>query len=94
MVLVRGYLSKGNDEHTLVMVAINSVTMLLLVGFRRGFLLAVGKLPVPWQALLLSIGVCVALPLVTGYGSRKGIIAVRGETWCRDAGPVSTGGAC
>ena len=33
MVLVWGYLSKGNDGHTLVMVAINSLTMLVLFGF-------------------------------------------------------------
>ncbi|NQT02915.1 MAG: arsenical-resistance protein, partial [Planctomycetes bacterium] len=32
MVLVWGYLAKGNDGHTLVMVAINSLTMLLLYG--------------------------------------------------------------
>ncbi len=84
MVLVWGYLSKGNDGHTLVMVAINSLTMLLLFGFLGGFLLGVGKLPVPWQALLLSIGVYVALPLVTGYISRKWIIAAKGETWFRE----------
>ncbi len=84
MVLVWGYLSKGNDGHTLVMVAINSLTMLLLFGFLGGFLLGVGKLPVPWQALLLSIGVYVALPLVCGYVSRRWIIAAKGETWFRE----------
>ena len=84
MVLVWGYLSRGNDGHTLVMVAINSLTMLLLYGLLGGFLLGVGKLPVPWQALLLSIGVYVALPLVAGYFSRRWIIAVRGETWFRE----------
>lgn len=84
MVLVWGYLSKGNDGHTLVMVAINSLTMLLLFGFLGGFLLGVGKLPVPWQALLLSIGVYVALPLVCGYASRRWIIAAKGETWFRE----------
>jgi len=83
MVLVWGYLSKGNDGHTLVMVAINSLTMLLLYGLLGGFLLGVGKLPVPWQALLLSIGVYVALPLVAGYLSRRWIIAARGEAWFR-----------
>ena len=81
MVLVWGYLAKGNDGHTLVMVAINSLTMLLLYGPLGGFLLGVGRLPVPWQALLLSIGIYVALPLVTGYFSRKWIIAVKGELW-------------
>ncbi|UCD78722.1 MAG: arsenical-resistance protein [Desulfobacterales bacterium] len=63
MVLVWGYLSRGNDGLTLVMVAINSLTMLLLYGVLGGFLLGVGRLPVPWQALLLSIGIYVALPL-------------------------------
>ena len=84
MVLVWGYLSKGNDGHTLVMVAINSLTMLVLFGVLGGFLLGVGQLPVPWQALLLSIGVYVALPLAAGYVSRKWIIAAKGEQWFAD----------
>ena len=84
MVLVWGYLSEGNDGHTLVMVAINSLTMLVLFGFLGGFLLGVGKLPVPWEALLLSISIYVALPLVAGYLSRKWIIAAKGEEWFRE----------
>ncbi len=84
MVLVWGYLARGNDGHTLVMVAINSLVMLALFGLLGGFLLGVGKLPVPWQALLLSISIYVALPLVAGYWSRKWIIAHKGEQWFRD----------
>jgi ACR3 family arsenite transporter len=63
------------------MVAINSLTMLFLYGPLGGFLLGVGKLPVPWQALLLSITIYVALPLVAGYLSRKLIVRVKGEEW-------------
>jgi ACR3 family arsenite transporter len=37
MVLVWGYLAKGNDGHTLVMVAINSLTMLVLYGPLGGY---------------------------------------------------------
>ncbi len=81
MVLVWGFLARGNDGLTLVMVAINSLTMLVLYGILGGFLLGVGRLPVPWQALLLSILVYVALPLVAGYFSRKWIISSKGETW-------------
>ncbi|MHC4691319.1 MAG: ACR3 family arsenite efflux transporter [Planctomycetota bacterium] len=81
MVLVWGYLAKGNDGHTLVMVAINSLTMLLLYGPLGGLLLGMGRLPVPWQALLLSIAIYVALPLVAGYFSRKLIIATKGQEW-------------
>jgi ACR3 family arsenite transporter len=84
MVLVWGYLSRGNDGLTLVMVAINSLTMLLLYGVLGGFLLGVGRLPVPWQALLLSIGIYVALPLVAGYLSRRWIIAAKGEKWFKE----------
>ncbi|HOK05118.1 MAG TPA: hypothetical protein PLN24_07695, partial [Victivallales bacterium] len=46
MVLVWGYLARGNDGLTLVMVAINSLTMLVLYGPLGGFLLGVGRLPV------------------------------------------------
>ena len=81
MVLVWGYLARGNDGHTLVMVAINSLAMLLLYGVLGGFLLGVGRLPVPWQALLLSIGIYVALPLVAGFFSRRWILAARGREW-------------
>ncbi|HEG42853.1 MAG TPA: ACR3 family arsenite efflux transporter [Phycisphaerales bacterium] len=84
MVLVWGHLAKGNAGHTLVMVAINSLAMLLLYGPLGGFLLGVGKLPVPWQALLLSIGVYVALPLLAGFISRKWILARKGETWFKE----------
>lgn len=81
MVLVWGYLARGNDGLTLVMVAINSLTMLVLYGVLGGFLLGVGKLPIPWQALLLSVGVYVALPLGAGYLSRIWIIHTKGEAW-------------
>ena len=84
MVLVWGYLARGNDGLTLIMVAINSLTMLLLYGVLGGFLLGVGKLPVPWEALLLSIVIYVALPLASGYFSRKWIIKVKGEVWFKE----------
>ncbi|NLI98544.1 ACR3 family arsenite efflux transporter [bacterium] len=81
MVLVWGYLARGNDGHTLVMVAINSLSMLVLYGPLGGLLLGVGRLPVPWQALLLSIGIYVALPLIAGYFSRRWIIKAKGIDW-------------
>jgi len=81
MVLMWGYLSKGNQGLTLVMVAINSLTMLVLYGVLGKWLLGLNQMPVPWQALLLSIAIYVALPLVAGYFSRRWIIRVKGEQW-------------
>ena len=81
MVLVWSHLARGNQGHTLVMVAVNSLTMLFLYGLLGGWLLGVNRMPVPWQALLLSVAVYVALPLAAGYGSRRWILKGKGRQW-------------
>ena len=84
MVLVWGYLARGNDGHTLVMVAINSLTMLFLYAPLGSWLLGVNSMPIPWATILLSVGVYVALPLAAGYFSRKWIIKKKGVEWFRE----------
>ena len=81
MVLMWGYLAKGNDGHTLVMVAINSLTMLFLYAPLGGFLLRVNRMPIPWITILLSVFIYVALPLVAGYFTRKKILQAKGREW-------------
>ncbi len=81
MVLVWNYLARGNDGLTLVMVAINSLTMLLLYGVLGAFLLGLNAMPVPWETLLLSVGVYVALPLLAGYATRAWILRAKGLAW-------------
>lgn len=81
MVLMWSYLAKGNDGLTLIMVAINSLTMLVLYAPLGGFLLGVNAMPIPWQTILLSVMIYVALPLIAGYFSRKWIIKSQGLEW-------------
>ncbi len=81
MVLVWSYLSKGNMGHTLVMVAINSLTMLVLYAPLAAFLLGVTSIPVPWETMALSIGIYVGLPLAAGYVSRNQILKQKGTEW-------------
>ena len=81
MVLMWSYLAKGNDGLTLVMVALNSLTMLVLYAPLGGFLLGVNAMPIPWQTILLSVVIYVALPLIAGYLSRKWIVKFRGDEW-------------
>ncbi|MBT4292841.1 ACR3 family arsenite efflux transporter [bacterium] len=81
MVLMWGYLAKGNDGLTLVMVAINSLMMLLLYGPLGSLLLNVNSMPVPWQTMLFSVSIYVALPLIAGSLSRKWIISYKGIDW-------------
>jgi len=84
MVLMWGHLSKGNDGLTLVMVAINSLMMLFLYGPLGSLLLNVNSMPVPWETMVLSVSIYVALPLVAGYFSRKLIISHKGIAWFND----------
>lgn len=81
MVLMWSYLAKGNGSLTLVMVAINSLMMLFLYGPLGGLLLNVNSMHVPWETMLLSVSIYVALPLITGYLSRKWIIKYKGMEW-------------
>lgn len=81
MVLMWSYLAKGNDGLTLVMVAINSLTMLVLYAPLGGFLLGVNAMPIPWQTILFSVAIYVALPLVTGYFTRNWVIKYKGLDW-------------
>jgi len=95
MVLMWSYLARGNDGLTLVMVAINSLTMLFLYAPLGGFLLGINAMPIPWQTILLSVGIYVALPLIAGYFSRKWIIQSKGLNWFNEKfihflTPVST----
>ncbi len=81
MVLVWGFLAKGNPGLTLILVAVNSLLMLVLYGTLGGWLLGINQMPVPWEALLLSVSIYVALPLVAGYLSRKWIMKAKGQDW-------------
>lgn len=81
MVLMWGYLAYGNQGHTLVMVAINSLAMLLLYAPLGRWLLQANDLTVPWQTMVLSVLVYVGLPLVAGIGSRYWILKTRGQAW-------------
>ncbi|NQT29239.1 MAG: ACR3 family arsenite efflux transporter [Candidatus Saganbacteria bacterium] len=81
MVLIWGHLARGNDGLTLVMVAINSLTMLVLYAPLGSWLLGINHMPIPWQTITLSVLVYVGLPLLLGYYSRKWIIAKKGFRW-------------
>lgn len=81
MVLMWGYLSYGNQGHTLVMVAVNSLTMLFLYAPLGKWLLSANDLTVPWQTIMLSVLIYVGLPLLAGVYSRYWIFKHKGREW-------------
>ena len=81
MVLMWSYLAKANNELTLVMSAINSLTMLFFFAPLAGLLLGGVGMIIPWQTILFSVLIYVALPLVCGYFSRRYILNTKGLDW-------------
>ncbi|HYX15865.1 MAG TPA: ACR3 family arsenite efflux transporter [Nostoc sp.] len=81
MVLLWGYLSYGNQGHTLIMVAVNSLAMLFLYAPLGRWLLAANDLSVPWQTIVLSVVIYVGFPLVAGMYSRYWIFKYKGTEW-------------
>jgi arsenite transporter len=81
MVLMWGYLCYGNQGHTLVMVAVNSLAMLFLYAPLGRWLLAANDLTVPWETIVLSVLMYVGLPLIAGMYSRYWIFKHKGREW-------------
>ncbi len=79
MVLVWGYLSKGNMGHVVVMVAINSLSMVFLYGPLAVLLLPVADVPVPLARVAFGVLVYVGLPLIIGHLTRKSLLERKGE---------------
>ncbi len=81
MVLMWGYLSFGNQGLTLVMVAVNSLTMLFIYAPLGRWLLSASDLSVPWATIVLSVLIYVGLPLLCGVYSRHWILKHKGLEW-------------
>jgi len=94
MVFVWSYLTDGDPAYTLVQVSINDLIMLVAFAPIVAFLLGLSDVIVPWDTLLLSVGLYIVIPLVAGALSRIWIIRAKGEEWFDDVflerlGPVT-----
>ncbi|MFC1859988.1 ACR3 family arsenite efflux transporter [Chloroflexota bacterium] len=81
MVLVWSYLARGNMGHTLVMTAINSLSMVVLYAPLAVLLLGISRISVPWDTIALSVAIYIVTPLIAGYFTRKWTIQKKGIEW-------------
>ncbi|MGQ9787691.1 MAG: ACR3 family arsenite efflux transporter [Candidatus Hadarchaeaceae archaeon] len=81
MVLMWSYLAKANVAHTLVMTAINSLSMVILYAPLATFLLGISGIIVPWATIALTVTIYIVTPLVAGYYTRKTAIERKGLDW-------------
>ena len=79
MVFVWSNLTRGDATYTLVQVSVNDVIMVFAFAPIVAFLLGVTDIVVPWDTLILSIGLYVALPLIAGYLTRAKLVRTGGE---------------
>ncbi|WP_193368438.1 ACR3 family arsenite efflux transporter [Pelagibius marinus] len=71
MVFVWSQLTRGDATYTLVQVSLNDVIMVFAFAPIVAFLLGVTDIDVPWQTLLLSVGLYVVIPLIAGILTRR-----------------------
>ena len=82
MVFVWSQLTRGDATYTLVQVSLNDIIMVFAFAPIVALLLGVTDIVVPWQTLILSVGLYVVIPLIAGAITRKLLVmrAKRGET--------------
>jgi ACR3 family arsenite transporter len=71
MVFVWSQLTQGDESYTLLQVSVNDVVMVFAFAPIVAFLLGVTDIQVPWETLLMSVILFVALPLAAGIWTRK-----------------------
>ena len=91
MVLVWSYLAKGNMAHTLVMTALNSLTMVVLYAPLAIFLLGISGIIIPLKTIALAVVIYICTPLVFGWLTRKRVIETKGVVWFEEILAQSSG---
>jgi len=79
MVFVWSQLTKGDPAYTLAQVGVNDAVMVFAFAPIVALLLGVAEIAVPWQTLLLSVGLYVIIPLIAGILARRWLMARGGQ---------------
>ena len=87
MVLVWGWMAKGNQEQNVITTSVNTVSIILLYVPVVYLLVAIAnitleqKIPLDPLTLLISLVVFIGLPLVLGLISKKTLTNAKGQEW-------------
>lgn len=75
MVFIWSQLTRGDATYTLVQVSVNDAIMIFAFAPIVAFLLGVTDITVPWETLLLSVGLYILIPLAAGALTRQWLVA-------------------
>ena len=79
MVFVWSNLCGGEPNFTLSQVALNDLIMVFAFAPLVGLLLGVASITVPWDTLLLSVGLYIVVPVIVAQLLRRGVLASGGQ---------------
>ncbi len=79
MVFVWSQLTRGDSTYTLVQVSVNDLIMIFAFAPIVALLLGVTDIVVPWETLLLSVGLYVVIPLIAGALTRRWLTGHAGQ---------------
>ncbi|WP_299440949.1 ACR3 family arsenite efflux transporter [uncultured Rhodospira sp.] len=95
MVFVWSNLCRGEPHFTLTQVALNDSIMVVAFAPIVGLLLGLSAITVPWDTLLLSVVLYIAVPVVLAQALRRRVLARGGEAalagWLSRLQPASLG---
>jgi len=80
MVFVWSTLCDGEPHFTLSQVALNDLIMVIAFAPIVGLLLGLAAITVPWNTLLLSVGLYIVVPVLIAQGLRKALLAGGSDT--------------
>lgn len=95
MVFVWSSLCEGDPTYTLSQVALNDVLMIFLFAPLVALLLGVASVIVPWDTLLISVGLYIVVPVILAQCLRRVLLAAGGQQalnhLLQRLGPLSLG---
>ncbi|MBY9015772.1 MAG: arsenic resistance protein [Candidatus Lokiarchaeota archaeon] len=85
MVLVWGWMAKGNQEQNVINTSLNTITIIFLYVGMVSLLTGIQNIPInPWL-LLISLIFFIGIPLLLGLVSKRLIITSKGLSWFNDS---------
>ena len=81
MVLVWGWMAKGNQEQNVINTSLNTITIIFGYVPMVTLLTGIQNIQVDWILLLVSMFIFIGLPLVFGLISKRLLISSKGEDW-------------
>ncbi len=81
MVLVWGWMAKGNQEQNVINTSLNTITIIIGYAPLVTLLTGIQNIPIDWILLLISVLIFIGVPLLLGIFSKRLIVASKGEDW-------------